>query len=167
MSDLEPALDQVAHARNFAAGKAAFNDAQCMLCHRFVNEGGSVGPELTSASSKYTRRDILESILEPSKIVSEQYQNFTVVKNDGDTETGRIVDENNDRIVVQPSPLSPDRVDIRKADIAERQPAKLSPMPEGLLDQFTKEEILDLLAYIESLGKEKALNFKPPEAAKQ
>jgi hypothetical protein len=40
-------------------------------------------------------------------------------------------------------------------------------MPEALLDQFTKDEILDLLAYIEASGKEKATNFKPVEAAKQ
>ena len=73
-------FDGVAHGRNFASGKAAFNDAQCILCHRFVNEGGSVGPELTAASSKYSRHDILESILEPSKVVSEQFQNSTIIK---------------------------------------------------------------------------------------
>ena len=79
---------------------------------------------------------------------------------------GRIVDENDEKIVVQPAPLAPDRVDIRKSDIAERKPSALSPMPEALLDQFTKAEVLDLLAYIESGGKEKAANFKPVEAAK-
>jgi len=166
MADLESSLDQVAHGRNFASGKAAFNDAQCMLCHRLGNDGGSVGPELTAASSKYSRRDILESILEPSKVVSEQFQNYTVVKKDGEAETGRIVDETGQKIVVQPGPLSPDRIEIQKSDIVERRPSTLSPMPDSLLDQFTKEEILDLLAYIESAGKEKAPNFKPVEAAK-
>jgi putative heme-binding domain-containing protein len=166
MSDLEPSLGQVAQGRNFEKAKAAFNDAQCLLCHRFGNEGGSVGPELTAASSKYSRRDILESILEPSKVISEQFQNTTIIKTDGDSETGRIVDETDDKIVVQPSPLVPDRVDIKKSEIAERRPAKVSPMPEGLLNPFTKEEILDLLAYIESSGKEKAPNFKAVEAAK-
>src|SRR5204863_8209940 len=93
MADLESSLDQVARGRNFASGKAAFNDAQCMLCHRLGNDGGSIGPELTAASSKYSRRDILESIIEPSKVISEQFQNYTIVKKDGDAETGRIVDE--------------------------------------------------------------------------
>jgi putative heme-binding domain-containing protein len=167
MADLQPSLDGVAHGRNFASGKAAFNDAQCILCHRFGNEGGSVGPELTAASSKYSRRDILESILEPSKVISEQFQNTVIVKKDGDADTGRIVDENDDRIVVQPGPLSPDRIEIKKSEIAERRPSPLSPMPEALLDQFTKNEILDLLAYIEASGKEKASNFKSVEAAKQ
>ena len=109
----------------------------------------------------------MESILEPSKVVSEQYQQVTILKKNGDSQTGRIVDEDDSKIVLQPSPLNPERVDILKSEIAERQPSKLSPMPEGLVNQLTKEEILDLLAYIESSGKEKAANFKPAQQAGQ
>ena len=166
MADLESSLGQAANSRNFASGKAAFNDAQCLLCHRFVNEGGYIGPELTAASSKYSRRDILESILEPSKVVSDQFQNITILKSDGSAETGRIVDENDDQIVVQPSLLASERVAIKKSEIVERRPSKISPMPEGLVNQLTKDEILDLLAYIESAGKEKAANFKPAQETK-
>jgi len=167
MADLESSLDKVAHGRNFASGKAVFNDAQCILCHHLGNEGGSAGPELTAASSKYSRHDILESIVEPSKVISDQYQNTMVVKKDGEAETGRIVDETDETVAVQPGPLSPDRVEIKKSEIAERRPSPVSPMPEGLLNQFTKDEILDLLAFIDASGKEKASNFKPVEAAKQ
>jgi putative heme-binding domain-containing protein len=166
MEDLQPNLDQVGQGRHFQVGKSVFHDAQCLLCHRFINEGGSVGPELTAVSSKYSRRDVLESILLPSKVVSDQYQNYCIIKKDGDSETGRIIDETDDKVVVQPSPLLPERVAIQKADIAERRPSRTSPMPEGLLNQFTKDEILDMLAYIESTGKEKAANFKPVEQAK-
>ena len=59
------------------------------------------------------------------------------------------------------NPLTPDsKVEIKKADIKERKPAKLSPMPDGLLNTLSKDEVLDLLAYIESVGKAKATNFK-------
>ena len=160
MSDLESALPQVSHGRNFESGKAAYNDAQCFMCHRLGNDGGSIGPELTAASSKYSRREILESILEPSKVISEQYQSYTVLQKDGDGATGRIVDETEDKIVVQPNLLSPERVSIRKADVADRHPSKISPMPEGLVNLLSADEILDLLAYIESTGKERAANFK-------
>jgi putative heme-binding domain-containing protein len=166
MEDLEPSLDQVAHGRDFKNGKAAFHDAQCLQCHRFQDEGGSIGPELTAISSKYSRRDVLESILDPSKVVSDQFQYFIVEKTDGDIETGRLVDENDLQIVLQPNPLSPEMVTIKKAEIADRRPAKTSPMPEGLLNSFSKEEVLDILAYLESGGKETAPNFKPVEAAK-
>ncbi|MGI8966028.1 MAG: c-type cytochrome, partial [Limisphaerales bacterium] len=160
LAELESDLEKVSAGRNFESGKAAFNDAQCLACHRFGNEGGAIGPELTAASSKYSRRDILDSILNPSKIVSDQYQNHTITKKDGDDLTGRIVDETAEKIAVQINPLLPARIEIKKTDIAKREVSKLSPMPEGLANILTKEAILDLLAYIESMGKPKAANFK-------
>ena len=118
-------------------------------------------------ATKYTRRDILESILEPSKVISEQYQNYTVVKKDGESETGRIVDEDNDRVVVQPNPLTPERVTIKKSEIAERRGSKVSPMPQALANQLSDEEILDLIAFVFSGGKENAQCFQSADRAKQ
>jgi len=166
LDEVEPSLPSVSRGRDFEQGKAAFHDAQCILCHRFGNDGGYIGPELTAVSSKYARRDILQSILEPSKVVSDQFQNYMIIKKDGDSETGRIIDETDSKIVLQPTPLSPDRLEIPKSEISERRPSKVSPMPEGLLNQFTKDEILDLLAYLETSGKAKAENFKPVQQAK-
>jgi len=94
-------------------------------------------------------------MIKPSKVISEQYQNAILVKKDGESVTGRIVDENDQKIALQPSPLSSDRIEIKKSEISERRPSQISPMPDGLLDQLTQEEILDLLAYIESTGKER------------
>ena len=128
----------------------------------FRSAGGAVGPELTAASSKYSRRDILESILNPSKVLSDQFQNAIILEMDGDDITGRIMDEDGEKIVVQPSPLLPERIEIKKNNIAERRPSAVSPMPEGLADALTQEEILDLLAYIESGGrKTQSAVFKP------
>jgi putative heme-binding domain-containing protein len=167
VADLESSLDLVGRGRAFESGKAAFNDAQCIGCHRMGNEGGSVGPELTAASSKYTRRDILESLINPSKVVSDQFQNTVIVKKDGDDVTGRITDENTERLIVLPNMLAPETtVEVRVADIARREPSKISPMATGLLNNLTKEEILDLLAYLESMGKPGAANFKTVTAQK-
>lgn len=161
LAELEPRLGEVTAGRHFESGKAAFNDAQCVSCHRFDNQGGSVGPELTGVASKYSRRDILESLLDPSKVVSDQFQNFNIIKRDGDSVTGRITDENKDRLIILPNMLAPEAtVEIPLADIAGRQPSKVSAMPTGLLNQLTADEILDLLAYIEAAGKPKAANFE-------
>lgn len=153
LADLEPALNDVSRGRNFESGKVAFQAAQCLACHRFGNEGGSSGPDLTAISSRFTRRDILESILDPSKVVSEQFQNTTFLLKDGEDVTGRVLDETESKLVVQPNPLVPDQVEIKKSNIQSRQPSKLSPMPEGLVNVLTKEEILDLIAYLESVGR--------------
>lgn len=161
VADLETRLAEVKGGRNFESGKAAFNDAQCIVCHRMGNGGGSIGPELAAASSKYSLRDILDSMIEPSKVVSDQYLHFNIFKKDGDSVSGRIIDENAERIVVMSNPTAAESLEeIRVADIVSRAPSKLSPMPAGLLDNLTAEEILDLLAYIEAGGKNAGNSFK-------
>lgn len=161
LNELTPALDGVGRGRDFKSGKAAFNDAQCIVCHRFGNEGGLVGPELTGAASKYSRQSILESIIEPSKVISDQYQSTTIFKKDGDDVSGRLIEETKDHVVMLPNMLKPqETVTIPLGEIASRKVSKLSAMPAGLVNQLTQEEILDLLAYIESMGKPKAKNFK-------
>ncbi|MBM3832838.1 MAG: c-type cytochrome [Verrucomicrobia bacterium] len=153
LEDLQASLVEVSKGRSFEKGKEAFTIAQCAACHRFGNEGGAVGQDLTAVASRYTRRDILESILEPSKVISEQYQNTVITTKDGDDFIGRVVEENDQRIALVANPLTQDQTRIRKSDVRKREPSKISPMPEGLVNILTKEELLDLLAYLESGGK--------------
>jgi putative heme-binding domain-containing protein len=160
MPDLLPMLNDVSSGRSFEKGKEAFTSMLCVQCHRFGNAGGAVGPELTAISSRFSHRDILESILEPSKVISEQYINTTVVKKDGDDVTGRIVSEDDKKIVVVTDPLHGTKVEIAKDNIEKRVASKISPMPEGLVNNLTKDEIYDLIAYVESGGKESAPAFK-------
>jgi putative heme-binding domain-containing protein len=160
VADLEADLDQVAHGRNFAQGQDSVFAAQCLMCHRVGEEGGAVGPELTAISSRFSRHDILESIIEPSKVISEQYTNTDITLKNGDTLTGRIVSEDGDKVVVRPSMLAPEMKEISKADIKSREISKISPMPPGLLNMLTKEEILDLLAYFEAAGHADGPQFK-------
>ncbi|MBI3856942.1 MAG: hypothetical protein HY293_14740, partial [Planctomycetes bacterium] len=119
----------------------------------FGSEGGSVGNELTAVSTRFARKDIVESIIEPSKVISEQVANTLILTTSGKILDGRILEENAQRIVLQPNPLQPEKIEIKKSDIEKRALSKVSPMPAKLVDTFTKEEILDLLAYLESGGK--------------
>ena len=158
--DLLGELDAAGKGRDFENGREAFIAAQCFTCHRFGNEGRGIGPDITAVSSRFSRKDLLESITEPSKVISEQYQNITVIKKDGDDVTGRLVEETNTRLVLIPNQLTGDRVEVRKNDVQSRGAAKLSPMPEGLIQVLTKEEILDLLAYVESGGQKSHAAFR-------
>jgi putative heme-binding domain-containing protein len=161
MADLAADLDRAGRGRNFENGREAFTAAQCFQCHRFGNEGGAVGPDITAVASRFSRADLLSSLLEPSKVVSEQYQNLTVVKKDGDDVTGRLVEETDTRLVLVPNQLTGEKVEVKKSDVASRAPSKLSPMPEGLVNILTRDDLLDLLAYIESAGKREHAAFKP------
>ncbi|MHB8519886.1 MAG: c-type cytochrome [Limisphaerales bacterium] len=160
MEDLLPSLDQVSNGRSFQRGKEVFTAAQCITCHRFGNEGGAVGPDLTAVASRFTRRDILSSIIEPSKVISEQYQNMTLTLKNGDEVTGRIVEEDNQKVVLVTDALKQLKTEVKRTDVANRQASKISPMPEGLVIVFNKDELLDLLAYLESGGKADAPMFR-------
>ena len=153
LDDFSSSFDQLDQGRSFEKGREAFAVAQCLACHRFGNEGGSTGPDITGAASRFNHHDLLETILDPSKVVSDQYQNIVVTKKDGGDVTGRLVEEADDQIVLITNPLTGDRTAVSKRDIQKRAPSKISPMPEGLVTILSKEEILDLLAYIESGGK--------------
>jgi len=159
-SDLADSLDQVSKGRDFKRGQQAFTDAQCLACHRFGNEGGSTGPEITTVSSRFTRRDILESILEPSKVISDQFASTEFVLKNGDEVTGRILEENDQRYVVLINGLTNAKAEVKKSDVAKKTISKTSMMPEGLAAILTKDEILDLLAYIESAGKQTSPLFQ-------
>jgi putative heme-binding domain-containing protein len=160
-AEILPTLDHVTHGRNFEKGRQAYLDCQCIKCHRFGNEGGAVGPDLTAVSSRFARKDILESILEPSKVVSEQFRNVVVTTNSGKTVVGRLLEDASGRLVIQPNPLEPGRVEVKKADVDTMGLSKVSPMPEHLVDGLKADEILDLIAYLESQGRKDYPAFRP------
>lgn len=162
VAELSPKLDQGSRGRNFERGRQAFADAQCLACHRFGREGAGIGPDLTAVSARFTRRDVLESILDPSKVLSEQYENTTLTLKDGEEHTGRLIEETPDFVVLLPNPLAPEnKLSIKTADIKARAASKISPMPVGLVDGLSQEEILDLLAFIESSGRRQHASFAP------
>jgi putative heme-binding domain-containing protein len=158
-ADLLPALNKVSSGRNFERGREVFYKAQCSACHRYGDQGGAIGPDLTAVSTRFKRQDLLEAVTEPSKVVSEQYANTALETSDGRVIVGRIADETPEQVVIRPNPLTEDIVAVLKSDIERRELSKASPMPTDLLNTFTEEEILDLLAYMESLGDPKHPNF--------
>jgi putative heme-binding domain-containing protein len=162
MDDLMPALADVGKGRNFGRGKAAYEIAQCGVCHKFAeaNSQGGVGPDLTSVASRFSRRDILEAIIEPSKVVSDQFASTIVRTKNGDTIDGHIMEDTAENLVVQINPMKPELVKINKSNVRSSSLSKLSPMPEGLVDVLSKEEILDMIAYIESAGNREHPDFK-------
>ncbi len=159
-AELQPLLDKAGRGRDFARGKAAFASAQCILCHRYGDQGGAAGPDLTNVATRFKRQDLLESISEPSRVLSEQYMMTVFTMKDGTVTAGRISQENADTAVVMTNPFdTATTTTISKTDIKSRELSKVSLMPPGLLNTFKEDEILDLLAYLESMGDEKHPNF--------
>jgi putative heme-binding domain-containing protein len=131
---------------NAGRGSGVFAKAQCGACHRYGDRGESIGPDLTTVSQRFQKKEILESILYPSQVISDQYASRTVTTRDGRSVTGLVAPQADLSIVV----LQPDgqKVTIAQPDIDEVTPSKKSAMPEGLLNTLTLEEIADLFAYM-------------------
>ncbi len=129
-----------------ARGAAIFEKAQCIKCHRHGTRGDTVGPDLTNVSKRFQRKEILESILYPSQVISDQYASQTVVTTDGKTYSGLIAPTGDGSFVVLQA--SGEKVTIPEAEIEERVRNKVSSMPEGLLNDLTLDEVADLFAYL-------------------
>jgi putative heme-binding domain-containing protein len=147
--------------RSFETGRRMFGAAACFACHRFGNEGGMTGPDLTGAGGRYSPHDLLDQILNPSKEINEQFVPTIVTKNDGQTITGAIVNLNGDYVVVNEDPSDPNqRVTLDRKEVKSIEHSKVSTMPPMLLSRLNKDEILDLLAYVLSGGNPEHDMFK-------
>jgi putative heme-binding domain-containing protein len=109
---------------------------------------------------------LLESIILPSKIISDQYQAIEVITKHKHVVVGSVQSENEQQLIIRASPLSSETETVPKSEIAIRRPSKLSIMPQGLIDVLSEDEVLDLLAYIRSAGnpKDKCFQPAPPSA---
>ena len=149
------------HGRDFDRGRRMFAAAGCFSCHRLAGDGGAVGPDLTGAGGRFNSRDLLESIIEPSKTISDLYGNVVLTRHDGESITGRIVYLRDDSVQVCPSLFDPaDTVTVDRKEVQSITPASASPMPEGLLSPLTSDEVMDLLAYLLSGGDSKHPLFR-------
>ena len=139
--------------RDFENGRRMFAASGCYACHRFGNQGGMTGPDLTSAGRRYSPHDLLDQVINPSKVINEQFSAITVVTEKGLVHTGVVVNLSGDSMTLNTDLTDPNkRVSIDRKEIDEIVVSKTSPMPAGLFNKMTKDEILDLIAYLISVG---------------
>ncbi|MCH2213094.1 MAG: c-type cytochrome [Fuerstiella sp.] len=139
--------------RDYDNGRRMFAAAGCYACHRFNNQGGNTGPDLTSAGRRYSPRDLLDQVINPSRVINEQFSAVTVVTESGQTHTGVVVNLFGDSIMINTDLTDPyKQISIDRKQIEELVVSKISPMPVGLFNRMTKDEILDLSAYLISGG---------------
>ena len=134
-----------------ARGRDLYAAALCAKCHVCGTTGRPVGPDLTTVASRFSRRDLLESILEPSAVVAEVHRNVVVTKTDGSVVMGRIVqnDFRESKLILATNPFVPSELaTIPKSEIGSWEESPVSPMPPALLDTLERSEIEDLLEFL-------------------
>src|SRR5262249_45819706 len=108
LSELVPVVQKgLKKKRDFDRGKRLFAEARCFVCHRFDGEGGAQGPDLTGAAGRFSIKDLLESIVEPSKTISDQYAAVEIITKRGQRIVGRIVNLNNDDLIINTDMMDP------------------------------------------------------------
>jgi len=147
--------------RNFEQGKTMFTSTMCLTCHRFNQDGGSIGPDISGAANRYTMRDFLENIIDPSKVISDQYGSLQIEKKDGSLIIGRAAGEENGSLLVMTNPMHPAQLTVVKPDeIKSKKDYPVSMMPPGLINTLNQDELLDLIAYVMSGGNAGDARFK-------
>jgi putative heme-binding domain-containing protein len=161
LDELATAAETGLKGRDFETGRKMFGAAACFACHRYGNAGGMNGPDLTGAGGRYSPRDLLDQIIHPSKEINEQFAPVVVTRQDGSTVSGVIVNLNGDSVQINTDLSDPDqRVSVDRKQVRSIEVSKVSPMPPMLLNMLTKEEVLDLVAFVLSGGDKEHRFFK-------
>ncbi|QMU31527.1 c-type cytochrome [Adhaeribacter radiodurans] len=153
LPDAVAAVEGKLENRNFEQGKAMFAASLCSSCHSMRGEGGAIGPDLTQLGTRFSVNDMLESIIDPNKYVSDQYASTVFVLKDGSSVVGRLVKEDADKYSISQNPFAPETLrDIPKSEVAQTKISNVSIMMPGMINRLNEEELKDLLAYLMSGG---------------
>ncbi len=148
--------------RDFKAGRNLFHATSCITCHRFDGEGGRIGPDLTSVIYRFTIPDLLQSMIEPSAVISDQYATSIVHRRDATSLHGLVVESGTGprrEVVVYPSDPKARATRLIGKDVLRIERSPVSQMPAGLITALNADELRDLCAYLLSGGDDKHRMF--------
>lgn len=130
-------------------GRKMYLASLCAACHRFGGEGAAAGPDLTSVGGRFKIRDLAEALIEPSKVVSDQYAFDEITRTDGSKIIGKIIEEKDEKWIIATSPFDfSQTIEIERSNIQGIKPSPVSPMPPALINRLSPDELKDLLAYL-------------------
>ncbi len=135
-----------------AGGQRVFfetSGVSCKNCHRIHKDGKEAGPELTTIGKKLTRAQLLESILEPSKLIEPKYVTYLAETDDGRILTGLLLNKDDGEVVLKDAQDKVSRIPTKT--IEQLVPQRQSLMPDLLFRDMTAQQVADLLAYLGSL----------------
>jgi putative heme-binding domain-containing protein len=159
--DLAADVEHLQSGRSFSNAKQMFTVASCVACHKLDGVGNQFGPDLAQLDAKLQPPDILKEMLDPSAKINEKFQTQVFQLESGQTLTGLVIEESPSAIKLIENPLAKTTpIEIKPADIAARKKSPTSIMPKGLLDKLTKDEILDLVAFVHARGKKESPVFQ-------
>ena len=127
-----------------------FNNAvlPCGRCHHVYGEGGEAGPDLSRIGKDKTAEYLIESVVKPNNHIASGFDIVTFALKDGGSETGSIVSESPQGIVLRRGDKT--TVNIAPASVATRTAAP-SSMPEIYGQVMSRAELRDVVAFLQRL----------------
>jgi putative heme-binding domain-containing protein len=126
-----------------------FQEGACKSCHRVAGIGESLGPDLSEIGKKYSPRELLTHVLQPSEFIEPKYVQYLVETTEGRVLTGVLMDRNDRNVVLRSAENHELSIPADEIELLAPQPTSL--MPELLLRDLTPQQAADLLAYLSSL----------------
>ncbi len=153
IEDTKDLLADGLEGSNFDSGKNLYAATTCITCHAMRGEGENIGPDLTQLGTRFTPEDMLEAIIEPNKVISDQYNSTEFSLTNGQTVVGRLISEDDANYVISQNPYAPELTrKIPKDEVTRQQMSTVSLMPPGLINRLNEDEVKDLLAYLKAGG---------------
>lgn len=151
VEDAMKVVDSGLNNRNLENGKNMFAAGMCISCHSFKGEGGQIGPDLTQLGTRFSAKDILESIIDPNKTISDQYAATLFYLKDGKSIMGRLISQDDEKYTISQNPFAPQMLrDIPKKDVDRTKVSDVSIMMPGMINNLNSDELRDLMAFLMS-----------------
>ncbi|HZX72915.1 MAG TPA: c-type cytochrome, partial [Cyclobacteriaceae bacterium] len=162
MELVQPWVSDELSARNFENGKKMFDAALCSTCHQIQGKGSNIGPDLTALGTRFSQKDILDNIINPSKVISDQYGTSIILLKSGTSVLGRVVNEDAKNVYISQNPFAPEQLrTVAKDQIVSTKVSETSSMLPGTINRLNEDELKDLLAYLISGGNKDHKAFLP------
>ena len=146
-------VDSGSGTRSFERGKAMFAASMCISCHQIKGEGGIAGPDLTQLGSRFTTKDMLEAIIDPSKTISDQFGSTVFYLKQGGSVLGKLIRQDDKKYYISQNPFAADFIrELNKKDVARTRVSEISPMLPGMINRLNSEELKDLITYLKAGG---------------
>jgi putative heme-binding domain-containing protein len=151
-AEVKAYVDEVLKTGDAARGEQVYRrkEATCLACHAIAGAGGQVGPDMTSIGASAQVDYLVESILMPNKAIKEGYHAMRVTTLDGKVYVGIKTREADGKLYIRTSEDT--EIGIAEKDIDDKAQSR-SLMPDGLADQLTRQEFVDLVRFLSELGK--------------
>lgn len=135
--------NEILASADHKAGRRLFAK-NCQNCHRLYGEGERIGPDLTG-SDRGNFDYLLGNIIDPSAVVDKDFRMTILLLEDDRVINGLVTEESERTLKLQ---TATELLTIDKRDIVRQKVTEKSPMPDGLLESMTENQIRDLIAYL-------------------